>query len=669
MPIKTDGNTSIPWAIFAIFVFVAIDYFDPLGVSTSSDQVSRSFTQRATAYCYDPGVRDRLLVLLIRGKELASIKSGWPMRLDVYANYLDWLAEYEPAAVFLDIGLIKGGSIGSLEADPCKPVPPDAFAPVWLHNFSQTISELSGEYHPVALERLTQTDSIFDWGSGRIPLLLASANPLLNEWLAAFKPYWEPGAADHAKHKMVGSADLLPSCLNELGTAVPTRWKHGEGYPIRIATSTDNRGRYVYEPSAAYLLFRLYCDRQQYEKSKGQPFDDVVYEQACGDYSKTLFDDLPDKDTRSKPIVIDWGRLLHGETITDEVWHCNDDRTSFIGHLFTDLTRGAQAPDALLELCPYHPTIPYVFGEAWPNSMGDPEKLIGGKIVIIGTDIPGYLDRMDTPVHGSYPGPLVHAMVVDNLLQQGDRYLKPAGIFNDIAEVIAIALALGIGVCFRSRHLIDEKTAIPTETSAGNDAQPNDPDCEPGLARRFRQLSNGFERWYKCGPPDATSIIYDVQSHNCKVQEMAFKLATLSMLTVFLAYAAIAYAKRIDPVFDFVLPAFIAAIELRGAILPAIAGSLAGIRQFMRHLPCWRTVIALAITPVVVYLLLVKCEPMQQWEIIWIAPFIFLTLFWLIEPCFNLFNIKGATATRFALRKNEVEELCPGNTQEKNHAC
>jgi hypothetical protein len=56
-------------------------------------------------------------------------------------------------------------------------------------------------------------------------------------------------------------------------------------------------------------------------------------------------------------------------------------------------------------------------------SRNDWEQLLRNKAVVLGADISGIPDFVNSPVHGQIPGAVWHGMALDNLLSLGDRYL------------------------------------------------------------------------------------------------------------------------------------------------------------------------------------------------------------------------------------------------------
>lgn len=78
----------------------------------------------------------------------------------------------------------------------------------------------------------------------------------------------------------------------------------------------------------------------------------------------------------------------------------------------------AQAPDR--PLCPYHRSFSMArVGELSETALA---SLVANRYVMIGADVPGYNDLVDSPVHGLVPGIHLHAMALDNFLTYKDGY-------------------------------------------------------------------------------------------------------------------------------------------------------------------------------------------------------------------------------------------------------
>ena len=68
-------------------------------------------------------------------------------------------------------------------------------------------------------------------------------------------------------------------------------------------------------------------------------------------------------------------------------------------------------------------------------------ELLQNKAVVLGANLAGMPDFIDSTVHGQVPGAVWHAMALDNLVSLGDRYLAERHeVFKGVAEVVLILL-------------------------------------------------------------------------------------------------------------------------------------------------------------------------------------------------------------------------------------
>ncbi len=90
--------------------------------------------------------------------------------------------------------------------------------------------------------------------------------------------------------------------------------------------------------------------------------------------------------------------------------------------------------------------------EAGEEPAVDPQAL-AGKIVLFGFSAPGLLDQRPTPIDRVGPGVMIHATMLDNLLQ-GD-FLRPASVAGVVAGCLILALLSGwLGVTVHRPFLL-----------------------------------------------------------------------------------------------------------------------------------------------------------------------------------------------------------------------
>ena len=126
-------------------------------------------------------------------------------------------------------------------------------------------------------------------------------------------------------------------------------------------------------------------------------------------------------DDSNNPMALVWGVLASPTQAADQKpKYCGP----FIKHDFSRLVPGFVRRLAGLEPssppCPYNET--FTFDQI--EEMSD-EQLVANikdKYLIVGADLTGYNDLIQSPVHGLIPGVYLHAMALDNLLTFGSHY-------------------------------------------------------------------------------------------------------------------------------------------------------------------------------------------------------------------------------------------------------
>lgn len=85
------------------------------------------------------------------------------------------------------------------------------------------------------------------------------------------------------------------------------------------------------------------------------------------------------------------------------------------------------------------------------------QKMIEGRVILIGASLNGALGLLNTPTHGLQPGVYTHAMALDNLLEYGEQYPRH-GVFNthidNIELLVFELLILLIALLFRTQKVI-----------------------------------------------------------------------------------------------------------------------------------------------------------------------------------------------------------------------
>lgn len=110
---------------------------------------------------------------------------------------------------------------------------------------------------------------------------------------------------------------------------------------------------------------------------------------------------------------------------------------------------GTGAGSGARQECPYALTLGYdrlVAGQGLETK--DLQRLLAGKMVMVGGHFRASNDWVESPVHGQVPGVHYHAMALDNLIEDGVDYRRNASAFldSDLLKSLLIALLAFCGV-------------------------------------------------------------------------------------------------------------------------------------------------------------------------------------------------------------------------------
>lgn len=116
--------------------------------------------------------------------------------------------------------------------------------------------------------------------------------------------------------------------------------------------------------------------------------------------------------------------------------------------------------EARTPLCPYHRTL-----SADQLNYMDPSELrryVHQKFVLVGANVPGYNDFVQSPVHGLLPGVHVHAMALDNFLTFGKNYMVDVEWSDPLHRVLVGPALMGVAAVFLVHllwHLVRRRVA------------------------------------------------------------------------------------------------------------------------------------------------------------------------------------------------------------------
>lgn len=170
-----------------------------------------------------------------------------------------------------------------------------------------------------------------------------------------------------------------------------------------------------------YELNRHFDGRQW--ESGTQPISNlpVAYKSAA----QSIAEDLTgiDLSAEEAPMALFWGATSATQGIVPELQPttCRALRARWQMWLPDAFTALWEEPSDLPP-CAYHHN--YSAQDLLEMDEASRTKATGGKLLVLGAQIPGNNDFAQSPVHGLVPGPQMHAMALDNLLTYGDSYKR-----------------------------------------------------------------------------------------------------------------------------------------------------------------------------------------------------------------------------------------------------
>lgn len=238
--------------------------------------------------------------------------------------------------------------------------------------------------------------------------------------------------------------------LNEVSEFTAVSWSNeGRYYPLRVNWN-DSKMK-----TAAYSLYLDWC-------------------------SKTSVCNLNDVKDWNDSIIVQWSNKYFSEqeSLFPLQGDCGNQpggqwsqaiELMFIS-LFQGLHSDATLDNKLRRKCPPFPTISVskLLDQGSINS-AELRKVIEGRTILVGYHLTGSSDLVVSPVHGTLPGVMFHAMALDNLISHGDEYWhvpSDTGIFKlnvvDIIEISVQTVVLFFVIYFRFNTLENTSSNLLT---------------------------------------------------------------------------------------------------------------------------------------------------------------------------------------------------------------
>lgn len=358
----TAALSSLFWGSFA--------QLDLFGATSAADAQSEALFSRVIGGpWYQSTARDRVAVLLIDDEYLNQVDSAWPLSYAQQELLLEDLMSYEPSAVFLDMLFQhEHGKVG--DSNP------------GLNQLRERIQNMTSAGTPVFIPTLLSSEFGSDGCAQAAPANVdpfakAQVTPLLID-SGASQTYigWSGCAGRYPAYVLDDPTLLTPA----FALYSQDRMRGADAEPPDVADFAQEMmvrwGARASEASAeAYEVAGL----AQCELLEGQGvWSTSLY--VLKQVWEVMFQTVSQKQQRGR---------LNGCTHTDSVsalW--------LLGGGRDDRNR------------------------AWLNEM------LRDRIVLVGTQINGLHDRVDSPVNGQVPGVFMLAMALDNYLTYGAEYYR-----------------------------------------------------------------------------------------------------------------------------------------------------------------------------------------------------------------------------------------------------
>lgn len=427
---------SVPPAVLVVATAVV----NPLNVVSATDRASQDIFFRYIAPLYGRE-HQPITVILLDDDFVDAIDSSWPVPHRTMTNFLKTLYCYGPSGIFFDLLFTHEHSSERQTDQLIDYLTPD-------QDVQQKIVQQCAK--PL-VDR-----SRYDDDSDAYQAALSKEATRLEAELLPLPPAYIGDLAPQASYPVDGGSAVFEKLIEANVRRLPTNWVGEDGaYPLVIelnraaafgAAGSDN-DRDVWRrtwpehiegkiPSSALALYATLNDEVDLETLIEEQQKQLIVE--WGFYPRHLpkeamtADEHDNESIRNdflrlrrfpegchvRPDELSWSALQPLAKLKESVWQFLQDTIGFLN----------SNPDQPRQTCPYTQWIP---GEAVLFADGAAQQetlraLFEDRVVMIGADIKGAPDLIQTPVHGQIPGVFLHAMALDNLLERGvNGYWRP----------------------------------------------------------------------------------------------------------------------------------------------------------------------------------------------------------------------------------------------------
>ncbi len=426
----------------------AIAKLNLFGLESSSDQIADGVYQRITAADYgaDRKGQSAISVVYLDETSMEAMKGyGWtrfPPTYDQQWTMLDDLMSVggaPPTAMFVDF--VYSGQGGPNEGFETF------IAGVAAATKAQVWSGASG----CLVDPLIKIACIE--AAGGTPLIFAKPSPA------------DLDLFTDVQRRLDGVAVLAPALVGERAYPLITDYHFDAAKARRLAVHS-------FDISPAMAMYAAWCLRQA-DGCRIAAFSQLR-DRAKAAIGGRIDRPLDLTSVFDAPLDVVWGSrpdpdyLAMTAAVTGRPAPCRGTAGGWLSRLAEQFA-GVRGPSAgARQECPYALTLGYdrlVAGLGLQST--DLQRLLAGKLVMVGGQFRASNDWVNSPVQGQAPGVHYHAMALDNLIEDGANYRRSANMMFDSdllkSLLIAVLAFFGVlGVMVRN-NLLDHAVATRTE--------------------------------------------------------------------------------------------------------------------------------------------------------------------------------------------------------------
>jgi hypothetical protein len=384
--VRAKVSLWLPAAV--VLTFAVLEQFNPFGINSAAGARSEQATLRIVSPYYTPS-RD-VAVVLIDDDYLRSRNVGWPLRFAEQGRILRQLASAGPSVILVDF--VYPHRHG------------DEQAGTGTDDIQSLLNPLVNSEDPVIRE---------------VPIVFTAMAKGLDSLPSDFS-FCAKGLRDTSLPLDILEPQSLPQTLQDRMSSDGggrfrvgyIRWSRcGEDYPLLL-------GGDVRAPTPVFAAYKAFCDSAAHSgrcqeshpvRDPGNFVHPMIVRAGAFPPPEQKFAFSESACQRPMPEKREVGR---SERFTAALQQLT------LG-VFQDL-RTAADPQLSLP-CPAVAVLP--MSRLQDASRIEWEALLKNKAVVLGADLSGIPDFVNSPVHGQIPGAVWHGMALDNLVSLGGRYL------------------------------------------------------------------------------------------------------------------------------------------------------------------------------------------------------------------------------------------------------